>query len=775
MINLFQFQEKAASNIADKFSEYLDSPATITKNKKTHVVPFFHALSSITGSGKTVILASAVAQIATLMPVKPIVMWLSKGKVVVSQTSTNLSPGGKYHHLLGKVETYSLADFSLAHLSNSNESIIYFATVGTFNQKDKVKSSLKIHQSDVDQLGGTSIWSALKVRVDNNGIKRPLIVVYDEAQNLSDQQTEMLLELEPDGFLLASATMRIPELLGKEIEYLKTAGVDEKSLVTKVDSGDVVAAGLIKNTVHLEGDLASMEATIDEMVRKLDLAGAEAKSLNLNFSPKAIYVCNTNVVSDTPNQIESPKQPFNDRKAPPILIWKYLTEELNISPSEIAVYSDLKVDKDYPLPDEFILFRGGDRDYDDFVKGNYKHIIFNLTLQEGWDDPSVYFAYIDKSMGSKAQVTQVIGRVLRQPEAKHYPSEMMNTAHFYVRVDKNIVFSEVVEEVQNELGNTSTGIRITVKKPGRPSPELLEAGQTIVVPETALDPTSCLSRIQNVFAQFPDYRADKVNTIGTGSRRILKKRIDGNSDLTEWENYSTSSQATARWILHRELARKFKHVVNIVNLADSRLDALVGIGSPAYQQICKFADDLVQEYISFVKIVQRKSNPYQVGAIFVNNDDEIQYNNAVHSKYSGLNGPEKRFAQAIDLTGLTWCRNPAKSGYGIPLISVGPTSYFYPDFLIWTDERVICLDTKGEHLIRDAAARKLFNIKNSDPNAKNIDIQYVSEGKIDKDFQMQDSDGYTLWTIRPDGEFAVTHFDEIDFLVQNLIDDSLHR
>jgi hypothetical protein len=33
-----------------------------------------------------------------------------------------------------------------------------------------------------------------------------------------------------------------------------------------------------------------------------------------------------------------------------------------------------------------------------FSAGNYKHIIFNLSLQEGWDDPACAFAYIDKSM-----------------------------------------------------------------------------------------------------------------------------------------------------------------------------------------------------------------------------------------------------------------------------------------------------------------------------------------------------------------------------------------
>ena len=69
--------------------------------KNLRVVPFYQALASITASGKTVILADAVSTICTLLPIPPVVLWLSKGKVVVDQTYANLAPGGKYHHLLG--------------------------------------------------------------------------------------------------------------------------------------------------------------------------------------------------------------------------------------------------------------------------------------------------------------------------------------------------------------------------------------------------------------------------------------------------------------------------------------------------------------------------------------------------------------------------------------------------------------------------------------------------------------------------------------------------
>lgn len=46
--------------------------------------------------------------------------------------------------------------------------------------------------------------------------------------------------------------------------------------------------------------------------------------------------------------------------------------------------------------------------------------------------------------------------------------------------------------------------------------------------------------------------------------------------------------------------------------------------------------------------------------------------------YTDLNKLELAFARALDETGHDWCRNPSRSGYGIPLITLGATRTFYP-------------------------------------------------------------------------------------------------
>lgn len=97
--------------------------------------------------------------------------------------------------------------------------------------------------ADTDNIESTR-WEAFKGRETADGLRRPLIVVYDEAQNLSDQQTTLLLERHPAAFLLASATLRFPAQFDTEVlQPLRTSSGDkDQDLTTSVKSSTVVAS-----------------------------------------------------------------------------------------------------------------------------------------------------------------------------------------------------------------------------------------------------------------------------------------------------------------------------------------------------------------------------------------------------------------------------------------------------------------------------------------------------------------------------------------------------
>lgn len=764
-MELFQFQEIAAAQISDRFLEYLDDPPQVGTLKRPRNVPFFQALSALTGSGKTLILAEAVSQVTATMPVAPVILWLSYGKVVVRQSFANLSSGGKYHEILDKIQVMTLASYEPSIAATSKDALLCFATVGTFAQKDKESGNLTIYKSDIDATE-TSTWDALKLRLDGDRIRRPLFVVYDEGHNLSDLQTELLLELEPTGFLLASATMRLPARLNLEVEALKRAGWAEDRLITQVDTASVVAEDLVKSTIDLAGYNSPMEETVTNMLAEMELATADAALQTLPFRPKAIYVCNTNMLADDAYIADDPKKPFDQRKAPPILIWRYLVEQCGVDPVTVAVYANLKTNKTSPLPEDFVLFSGADNDYELFVAGNYTHVIFNQGLQEGWDDPEVYFAYVDKSMDSTVQVTQVIGRVLRQPNVMRFGVDRLNTAHFYVRVDRNETFNQVVKEVENQLGGKNAGVRIVATPPGKKKPIEYPPRLDLTVPMTGLEGSAAREPIVQLIRDFPDFRNDTVNTNGEGSRKLSKQRLGEDSEESEWEVFEQASRVSARWVFHREVQRRYRPALNVVNLAEPKFDAQIGMSSPAFAQVRDLADKVVKQFVDDVRLVQRGPNPYVVPPAFGRPEEVTEFKNAAHHGYAGLNpGLELPFAEALDRTGLPWCRNPSRVGYGIDLVAVGATQRFYPDFLIWTKHRVICIDTKGSHLIREAAGRKLLTIRAKQGAERSLEVQFVSKGKLNNELEQEGPDGYTRWGLNDQGKVKARHSEGLDLLL----------
>jgi type III restriction enzyme len=770
VLELFQFQRAAASQIADRFVSYSANPATTGRRNDQRDVPFYQALSAITGSGKTAVLAQAVGEVSAMTDPAPVVLWLSKGKVVVAQSYANLSAGGKYNHLLGDSTVRLLSEYRPEDVAQASEASVYFATVGTFNQRDRESSTLRVYRSEIDTTE-TSTWEALKERRTGDGTLRPLVVVYDEAQNLSDQQTELLLELKPAAFLLASATLRFPQRFSTEvIDPLRANGISDAELITSIPSGIVVESGLVKSTITLEGLNSPMEESIAAMLADMGEAEAYAAAEGLSFKPKAIYVSNTNVVDGDDGLVDDPKRPFAQRQAPPILIWRYLTAGAGIPAAEVAVYADLKTHKDFPLPADFNLFSGGESDYERFTEGNFRHIIFNLALQEGWDDPEAYFAYVDKSMNSRVQVTQIVGRVLRQPGATHYSSETLNTAHFYVRLDRNSVFTEVVDEVRDGLGGDAPEVRLVATAPGRERPVSYSVKDARSVPKVALASSHAQSAVESVIAKLNDYSADATNTRATGSRRTVTQRIgDSEAVDSEWMDFEHASRVSVRWAFRREVSRSFRPALTVVNTDGAKFDAKVGVGSTAYKHVVDISSESVAQFLDFAQIKQQRRNPYQVGSILARPGEVEPFTNALHEGYDGLNKLEMPFAQALDATGLPWCRNPSQTGYKIPLLSPGVTVWFFPDFLLWAGNTVFCLDTKGEHLIGSDAGRKLLGILPAMGSEARVEVKLVSRGRWDAERTRTSPDGCSLWGVRHDGKPNVTHFDDVPDVISAII------
>jgi type III restriction enzyme len=712
---------------------------------------------SITGSGKTLILADAIAQIRDHLPIQPIVLWISKGRIVVSQAYANLS-SGKYADNLPGFTVKPLLQLAPSDVEDEVTPLLLVATVGKFAIEDDEGGDLRVFRAQLD-LASESLWTLLSKRRTPMGRRRPLVVVYDEGHNLSDLQTRRLLQLAPDALISASATMALPARLENTITRLRSdRGWLDAHFTTAVSSKEVVDSGLVKERIALGGYVTPMETAIDAMLADMTDAQEAAAKLPVPFRPKAIYVCSTNTVDGVPIA-EDLKRPFLDRQARPILIWRHLVETAGIDPSKIVIYSQLKFASGFAPPPSMRVLSGGDNDYSAFLQGNFEHIIFNLGLQEGWDDPTCGFAYIDKEMASARQITQVIGRVLRQPGAEHYSDAVLNTAHFYIRSDERGVFDDILDDVRSQLLTDHPSITLTIKKDasGRVL-EKIDPDPPRTVPTIGILSSAAKEPIGSIVNGIMDFSAGGPNTVGQGSRMLVLQEIGVGADATfEWVEVEHSNRVTARAVFRRELQRLYSGAlrraggpINLVDIELPKFDALIELTSPAADHIRSKAREVVEAYIAHSRIFQNDFDaPYSVGPIQVDPAEAVSFTKALHNKYSGLNPLELKFARALDKSQRVWARNPRNSGFYIPLLDLSSASTYWPDFLVWVDKVIVAIDTKGGHLLTDATLGKLFEIDTLGEPAKVV-LRLVSQGEAQVSpggqINKLSNSGFTVWS-----------------------------
>lgn len=760
-MELIRFQERASTQIAQRFFDYSINPLMVDR---TTPVPFLQTLVSITGSGKTLMLADAVSQIRDGLGVAPVVLWISKGRVVVSQTFENLS-AGKYADNLSGFNIVPLLEVAPDHLSSADTPVLLVATVGKFAVEDTSNDDRKVYRAQLD-LAEESLWDQLKKRRTEKGQRRPLIIIYDEGHNLSDLQSERLLELAPDALIIASATLTLPPRINNVMMRLRNdKGWSDQDFSTAVSSREVVLSGLVKERISIDGYITPLEPALDNLLADLKVAQESAKLQKLPFALKAIYVCSTNTV-DGMSIAEDMKRPFKERQARPILIWRHLVEVAKIDPEKIAVYCQLKFSKETPKPADMHLFDGGEKDYARFMAGDYEHVIFNLGLQEGWDDPACCFAYIDKEMASARQITQVIGRVLRQPGAEHYNDPILNTAHFHIRTDEKGVFDDILRDIRKDLASEHPSIALVVKdEKTRGKRDRIDPEPPRTVPTVGIESSRALDPISRIVKSIMDFRTDAQNTVGQGSRMQVLQKVGEDSDAQyEWVDVDHSSRVTARSVFRREIQRSYPGglrraggPVNLVDIEEPKFDAMIELSSPAADHMRTKAQEVVAAYIQHSVIFQNDvDSPYSVGPVAIDPSSSEEFKRSLHGRYSGLNPLEVKFARALDRTQRVWARNPVGSGYSLPLLHEGRA--YWPDFLVWVDKAVIVVDTKGDHLLVEATASKLFEIDGTEAG-KRLVLRLVSEGHVEISngtVQKKGKIGFTVWAWR-NGMLRPTH------------------
>jgi type III restriction enzyme len=744
------FQQEAAANLIESAINYF----AIGQDKMGgRPVPFVGQLKAVTGAGKTPILATVVGRLSPA-----IILWTTKFGSVVDQTVSNLSVGGKYHHLLGNasVEVIDFGDIQSPAkwqriLENKAGLTILVSTVAAWNSSVK-DDRLNVHRSDPNSdWGDKSRWEQLKTLRE-----RPLYVVYDEAHNTTTEQVELLDELDPSGFLIASAS----PVKGKLQSYLTLLSDEQrKQRIISVNTRAVVDAQLLKSTISLSDYDSSSEEMITDVVERRKALEKKLQASSNSTMPKAIYVVEASNISA--KGVESR----------PITIWKHLVNQCSVAVDSIAICTNTK-----DIPKDAVRVETVDK-----LSDQYTHIIFNKKLQEGWDDPSVYVCYFDGKTNSATRIQQVIGRALRQPNAKHLSDEDLNTAYFFINCP-NEALEKIVDELKEELRIYKDDAApddfepFQFKEERKALPKIPLKPQwdgKLRVPRLQLElPAGNPLRVL-IKKRTYDFGSEDRKASGRALVNVVSVRTGDVQEHTR--DLLEDMRVRCGAYLQEQIRILSKNCTDSLPpniFSNSKLNKSACYKSKALEHYRQLAADVVREYESHVQLGEYsdpESSEYIVKSYQPSGTVQKQFNHAGHPYYDSktLNQDELDMAKALDkFSDYVWVRNKDRVDYGIPLpIKSGTSSTFYPDFIWWVRDTIWLLDPTGKHILNEKIRSKLLAVPLP------LKIALITRGKLDSNFKQIDNDGWTMLRFRI-GNATPETYDTLDELLYTLVDQS---
>lgn len=259
----------------------------------------------------------------------------------------------------------------------------------------------------------------------------PIIAVIDEEHmfwsKTADKSAEVLKRINPSVEIRISATP-------------KTVNPDE---IVRVYRQDVIAAEMIKKEVVLNPDIEldfREERTLNQNLIEAALAKrdqiAEAyKELGVDIKPLLLI----QLPNDAKEAMTAEDQAVAEQVKTYLSAMRGITEENGL----LAVW----------LANEKSNLAGLER-----PNNMTQVLLFKEAIALGWDCPRAAVLLIFRKLQSDHFTIQTVGRILRMPEQKHYPKELLNTGYVYTDIAKDKI-QIVAADANYILNNTITAHR----------------------------------------------------------------------------------------------------------------------------------------------------------------------------------------------------------------------------------------------------------------------------------------------------------------------------
>lgn len=399
LIQLKSFQEDAVTALVDELHYHLNSRSKITPRL---------IFQAPTGSGKTVMAGEVLERLFNLDP-EVVVLWASIGT------------GGLHHQSKEKFIKQLPKDIQVLSAEDSilgGRTVLEGRTIVTVSwQGINVKKGdmwANVIMRDGEKLNFREL-------IHQTQAQRPVLLFIDEAHTTakSKRSREIIATFNPFLVLEISATPEYEEF--KKDDTLESwVWFNEKSLLCKgyrVDPKRVSQEGLICKQMKLNDGVIE-DATQTSFNLLLDAAYRKHCELKKGYKP---YGINPLLLVQIPDSAEGDL--LRQRVEDYFRNYNITTENRRLN-----VW----------LSEDHILSEGLT-----YHHSSVEVLIFKQAINTGWDCPRAKVLVQFRNVKKEETEIQVLGRILRMPEQKHYDNDLLNTAFVYTDIEQPTLSEDI--------------------------------------------------------------------------------------------------------------------------------------------------------------------------------------------------------------------------------------------------------------------------------------------------------------------------------------------
>jgi superfamily II DNA or RNA helicase len=677
-------------------------------NPRYGAVPFV-CIKIPTGGGKTLVACKSVEEIMNgILQYKSeigIVMWFVPSDAIKTQTLRKLNdPHDPHSKLLteafnGKIKIFSNEEaLAITPEDVRGNLCVIVASLAAFRHKEAKQDKYKVYQENgslMDHFVNLKEAQESLLEKDKEGsvvnslvnvIRKhtPLIVIDEGHRTSGELSIEFLSELRPSFVVEFTATPR-----------------EGSNVLVDTSASELKTEEMVKIPIVLQSRTQWEQAVTDGIEKQKDLERRANKLKGEYIRPIVLLQA-------------QPKSKVRET---------------------VTVDALKKLLLDKKIPEEQIKIKTGDLDElgdtDLFNKDcKVKYIITVNALNEGWDCSFAYVLVSVANLGAKIAVEQIIGRVIRMPNAKKKKDEALNRSYVFASAPNFNAAAKQVKDGLQDNGYTEADIINADEKEEQPDPYTShkQRGKKLQVPMLAM--SGHMLAFEDLVE---DMELAKANADFDFSIHI---DLEGNAtiDIDEDNEWLTGNQLTlpllylegehsveelSSWLDKKlrftelnprdkavfitkaiELQIK-KHKHTLPELSVNRYLFAARLKATIEDQLSVHAKKVFDGLLTKGKITLARSDMYPTTIILKSPVGKV-FNKNLYDRIDTINGEERAFVERLDLGALDniefWVRNREKVD---PFYIQGwRKGKFYPDFVAVTKKgNIVALEWKGEDRI----------------------------------------------------------------------------